>query len=191
MTSQPFRSGVFIIGLMLAAGACQRESADEHSPGVRPGTADQQAAAPIRDVNSLVAATDRTQLVNRQTELTSVIVQSVSTDRVFWVGTAADRTIPVFLDDQARSALLTAQQRLTQGDHVTLVGEVRKSPGVDDLQKEWNLSAQDAEQLSRAQVYIHAKRILLGQQPQPGMQPGQPGQPQPLPAQPGQTPQPG
>jgi hypothetical protein len=211
MTRQPFRTGVFIIGLMLAAGACQREGADEQSPGVPPGApppaAEQPQGEPIRDVNIIIVASDRAPLLGRQVELTGATVQRVSNDRVFWVGATQDRAFPVYLDDQARSALLSAQQRLAQGDRVTIVGEVRKPPGVDDLQRQWNMAAQDAEDLSRSQAYIHAIRIMLGQQQQPGMQPVQPpgqpgqqpgqqpvqpGQPQPgQPGQPGQTPQPG
>gem|GEM_PF-5059433 len=212
-TWQPIRTGAFILGMAIALGACQREEEKETttvppSAPTTPGAEDEGTTTPIRDVDSIITAPDRTANLNRQAELTNTGVQRVANERVFWVGTATDRAIPVYIDDDARRSLPADQQRLNAGDRVTVIGEIRRAPSTDDLQRQWKLSAQDAEQVNKAQVYVHAKQIALlkeepvmpGEPPeqpkeqprQPGQAPGQPGQapgqPGKAPGQPGQAP---
>ncbi|MBK9259836.1 MAG: hypothetical protein IPM54_08360 [Polyangiaceae bacterium] len=185
-TWRPIRNGAFIFGLAMAVGACQRGEVEEGVPAAptTPDTMDEGATTPIRDVDSIIDAPNRSANLNRQAELTNTSVQRVANDRVFWVGTATDRAIPVYLEDEARRSLPEDQPKLAMGDRVTLIGEIRRMPSKEDLQSKWNLTAEDAEQVSGAQVYVHATRITRVAEPTPGEPAGQPEQPEGQPAQP-------
>jgi len=140
----------------------------------------QPAPEPIRDLTIVLVAPDRPTLFNRQFDLVGAQVQRVSNDRVFWIGPNAERVVPVYLDDQARSSLQQGQHKLQKGDQVALVGELRQAPNVQLLQQQWALSSQEANELNGGQVYLLANRILIGEQPGPksgqpqGTQGGQP-----------------
>jgi len=145
------------------------EGAAIQQPDTPPAGGQQQAAQPapepIRDLTIVLVAPERATLFNRQVDLVGAPVQRVSTDRVFWIGHSAERVVPVYLDDQARSALQQGQHKLTKGDQVALVGELRQAPNVQLLQQQWALSSQEANELSGAQVYLHVNRILIGEKP--------------------------
>jgi hypothetical protein len=164
------------------AGAEVRKGGEgaAHQPGAPPAGGQQlaqPAPEPIRDLTIVLVTPDRATLFNRQVDLVGAQVQRVSNDRVFWIGNSAERVVPVFLDDQARTALQQGQHKLAKGDQVALVGELRQAPNVQLLQQQWALSSQEANELSGAQVYLHVNRILIGQQPgqQGGQQQGTPG----------------
>ncbi|MDI1436019.1 hypothetical protein [Polyangium sorediatum] len=125
------------------------------------------APEPIRDLTIVLVTPDRPTLFNRQFDLVGAQVQRVSNDRVFWIGPNAERVVPVYLDDQARSSLQQGQHKLQKGDQVALVGELRQAPNVQLLQQQWALSSQEANELSGGQVYLLANRILIGEQPGP------------------------
>ncbi|MDC3959173.1 hypothetical protein [Polyangium jinanense] len=150
------------------------EGAAVQQPGTPPAAGQQQAQPapePIRDLTIVLVTPDRPTLFNRQVDLVGAQVQKVSNDRVFWVGPSAERTVPVYLDDQARSALLQGQHKLQKGDQVALVGEIRQSPSTQLAQQQWGLSSQEANELTGAQAYLHVTRILIGEKP--GVQGGQ------------------
>ncbi|MDI1480785.1 hypothetical protein [Polyangium sp. y55x31] len=135
--------------------------------GQQPGA----TAEPIRDLTIVLVTPDRPALFNRQVDLVGAQVQKVSNDRVFWVGPSADRTVPVYLDDQARSSLQQGQHKLQKGDQVALVGQIRQTPSAQLAQQQWGLSSEEANELSGAQAYLHVTRILIGEKP--GLQGGQ------------------
>ncbi|MRG96556.1 hypothetical protein [Polyangium spumosum] len=154
-------------------------------PGAPPGEPQQQgqqpgvAAEPIRDVTIVLVAPDRATFNNRMIDLVGAQVQKVSNDKVFWIGPSEDRTVPVVLDEQAASSLKDRQLKIQKGDRVALVGQFRQSPSVQQLQQQWALSSQEAEELTRSQVYIHVTRILVGATQGGVEQPGTPGGQQP------------
>lgn len=162
------------------------EGAAVQQPATPPAAGQPQAAQPapepIRDLTIVLVTPERATLFNRQVDLVGAQVQRVSNDRVFWIGPNAERVVPVYLDDQARSALQQSQHKLAKGDQVALVGELRQSPNVQLLQQQWALSSQEANELSGSQVYLHVNRILVGQQPGTQQGTGTPGgQQQPAP----------
>ncbi|MDI1450743.1 hypothetical protein [Polyangium sp. 6x1] len=164
------------------------EGAAVQQPGTTPPAAGQQQAQqpgaqaePIRDLTIVLVTPERPTLFNRQFDLVGAQVQRVSNDRVFWIGPSADRVVPAYLDDQARSALQQAQHKLQKGDQIALVGQIREAPSAQLLQQQWGLSTQDAQELNNMQAYLYVTRILLGAKPgvqggeQQGTQGGQPG----------------
>lgn len=174
-TWRPIQNGALIVGLGMAVGACERGDVKEGVPPptpTTPDTMDEGAAEPIRDVDVIIIAVDRTANLNRQVELTNTQVQRVASDGVFWIGANPDRTIPVYLDDEVRRSLPANEPQLQMGDRVTLMGEIRRSPSTEDLQSKWKLAAQEAEQVRNAQIYIHATRLMRVVEPAPG-QPGE------------------
>jgi len=209
----------------LAAGGCERRESGTAGAEVRrgrEGTAQQQpgqtgalplqpvTAEPIRDVDILVTTTDRLSLLHRQVDVVGAEVQRVSTDRVFWIGPTADRSVAVYVDDAAWSGMQQGQLKIRKGQRLSLVGDLRQAPTVQQMQQLWSVPAEDADLLSKQQVYLNVRRVLIGesgaapvQQPgtqpgqQPGTQPGQqpgtkpgtkPGQPGTKPGQPGTKP---
>jgi hypothetical protein len=199
---------VFVTLAALGGGCKERDTgtAGAEVRGTKPGAETQQpaplggaTAEPIRDIDILIITADRRTLLNRQVDVVGAEVQKVGTDRIFWIGQSAERSVPVYLDDAARAALLQTQHKLQKGDKVALVGDLRETPPLQRMEQGWSLSAADAEAFARSPVYLHARRILVGAEGtppgQPGVQPGQPGtqpgQQGAQPGQPGAAPQPG
>ncbi len=182
-------TGLFVALVAVGNGCQERDRGGQAGAEVRrggeqpalPPAEGQQAqpgaaAEPIRDVTILIVAPDRAVFLNRPIDLVGAEVQRVSNDRVFWIGPSADRTAPVYLDDQAQSSLQQGQHKVQKGDRVALVGQLRQAPSVQQLQQQWALSSQEADELTRSQVYLHVTRILIGEKPgAPGEQPGAPG----------------
>lgn len=122
----------------------------------------------------ILSTPQRTALIGRNVDLAGVPIQKLSNEQVFWVGPTADRAVPVLIDEQLRGAL---KEKLEKGEQVTVQGELRQVPAVDVLEKQWDLSRDEAETIARSQVYLHARNITVGAAPQQGAQPqqGQPG----------------
>ena len=119
---------------------------------------------PITEPTVIVNAANKLALVGRRVQFTSVLVQSVPGDRVFWVGPSADQHLLVVLDENRTPAQPTeGKVDVNTGQRVTLTGTIRHLPPPEQARQQWNLSEANAAQLQNQQVYLAAERLQVTQ----------------------------
>lgn len=123
------------------------------SPTTTPGT------EPITDVVVIASAPDQQALVNRQVQFANVPVQSVIGDRTFWVGSGNDQRLLVVLDEALDSGNTEKALDVNAGQTLTMNGIVRRMPSTADAQKQWGLSAAEANSLKNQRVYLQASQV--------------------------------
>ncbi len=114
-------------------------------------TAVATAPRPLTGLSAIARATDAGPLVGRSVELDPVLVESVTGDVTFWVGSSrAERTF-VILDETAQSELSV---KVREGQLVRIVGTVERTPveGSD-------LTAADEQSLDEEVLYVRARRV--------------------------------
>ena len=114
---------------------------------------------PITDVVVIASAPDQESLVNRQVQFANVPVQSVIGDRTFWVGSGNDQRLLVVLDEALDSGNTERALDVNAGQTLTMNGIVRRMPNAADAQKQWGLSATEANSLQNQRVYLQASQV--------------------------------
>ena len=117
------------------------------------------ATEPITDVVVIASAPDQQSLVNRQVQFANVPVQSVICDRTFWVGSGNDQRLLVVLDEALDSGNTERALDVNAGQTLTMNGIVRRMPNAADAQKQWGLSAAEANSLQNQRVYLQASQV--------------------------------
>jgi len=117
------------------------------------------ATEPITDVVVIASAPDQQSLVNRQVQFANVPVQSVIGDRTFWVGSGNDQRLLVVLDEALDSGNTERALDVNAGQTLTMNGIVRRMPNAADAQKQWGLSATEANSLQNQRVYLQASQV--------------------------------
>jgi len=114
---------------------------------------------PITDVVVVATTQDQQSLVNRQVLLTNTPVQSVVGDRTFWVGPSNTQQMFVVLDEALDSGSTEKRLDINAGQTLTVNGLIRPMPSLADAQKQWGLSAAEAEALKNQKVYLQASQV--------------------------------
>lgn len=114
---------------------------------------------PITDVVVIASAPDQQSLVNRQVQFANVPVQSVIGDRTFWVGSGNNERLLVVLDEALDSGNTEKALDVNAGQTLTMNGIVRRMPSAADAQKQWGLSAAEADSLKNQRVYLQASQV--------------------------------
>ena len=117
------------------------------------------ATEPITDVVVIASAPDQQSLVNRQVQFANVPVQSVIGDRTFWVGSGNNERLLVVLDEALDSGNTERALDVNAGQTLTMNGIVRRMPNAADAQKQWGLSATEANSLQNQRVYLQASQV--------------------------------
>ena len=117
------------------------------------------ASEPITDVVVIASAPDQQALVNRQVQFANVPVQSVIGDRTFWVGSGNNERLLVVLDEALDSGNTERALDVNAGQTLTMNGIVRRMPSAADAQKQWGLSAAEADSLKNQRVYLQASQV--------------------------------
>lgn len=117
------------------------------------------ATAPITDVVVIASAPDQQSLVNRQVQFANVPVESVIGDRTFWVGSGNNERLLVVLDEALDSGSNEKALAVKAGQTLTMNGIVRKMPSAADAEKQWGLSAAEADSLKNQRVYLQASQV--------------------------------
>jgi len=117
------------------------------------------ASEPITDVVVIASAPDQQSLVNRQVQFANVPVQSVIGDRTFWVGSGNNERLLVVLDEALDSGNTERALDVNAGQTLTMNGIVRRMPSAADAQKQWGLSAAEADSLKNQRVYLQASQV--------------------------------
>jgi hypothetical protein len=145
------------------AGATGASPAASPSPAAVGG-----GTEPLADVLVIIDTPDQTTLVGREVALQTVQVQRVTGDVTFWVGPSDDpeQQVLVVLDESSTSNDQTeGRYDVTPGQTINLYGEVRAFPGVEALQEEFNLTADDLQDWSDEQIYLFAERLEIVERP--------------------------
>lgn len=119
------------------------------------------AGEPITDVVVVTTAPDRRTLANRRVQFTNVPVQSVIGDRTFWVGSGNNERLLVVLDEALDAGGTEKALDINAGQTLTMSGLIRTMPSTADAQKQWGLSAAEAEPLRNEQVYLQASQVQI------------------------------
>lgn len=113
---------------------------------------------PIQDVTVIVDTTDDATLVNRRVEFTDITVQEVNSDRGFWVGNGAPQLF-VLLDASLDQGAQEQQVQIEQGQTLNLTGVLLPMPSAEQVQQEWGLTAEEAQQVTQETVYLQVDEI--------------------------------
>ena len=114
---------------------------------------------PITDVVVVATTQDQQSLVNRQVQLTNTPVRSVTGDRTFWVGPSNTQQMLVVLDESLDSGSTEKRLAVKAGQTLTINGLLRPMPSTADAQKQWGLTAAEAEALKSQKVYLQASQV--------------------------------
>jgi hypothetical protein len=145
-----------------AASSSPTAGAASASPAASPSGAGM--GEPITDLLLIVDASDQPALVGKQVQSEGVKVQSVVGDKTFWVGPSTDQQLFVVLEEDPSAGPTEGQLDINPGQTVTLTGEVRQLPPMDEARAQWSLSDANSAQLANQQVYLYAKRAnIIGQ----------------------------
>lgn len=124
------------------------------------------AAAPagvITDWSMLTG--DAAALVGRQVALTSVPVQSVVSDRGFWIGPSEGERVFAIRTNQS-APVTPPDGAVNTGQTVSVFGTVQAMPAdLTQQATDWNLQSTDVSLLSQQSMYIAADSVRILQTP--------------------------
>jgi hypothetical protein len=118
---------------------------------------------PIVDVATILQAGRRLDLVGSPVTLMDYKVQSVISDRGFWLGPNGEQRIFAALDDKLDLGKAELRIVVKRRQRVTLWGALLSVPS--DFRTsavKWELNEAEKEQVTKTQVYIHVNRIEFG-----------------------------
>ncbi len=154
----------WILGLILLAlllwwmfAAADNDADVVEAPGAVAPVAGAMVA-PVTDVAVVVA--QPMEVVGRQVTLTSVPVESVVSDRGFWVGSGTQRLFVVRGNESAPAT--PPDGAIDAGQTVAVYGTVQNMPS--DLTQQataWNLKSTDMSALQNQPVYVQADSIRI------------------------------
>ena len=122
------------------------------------------AAAPITDMLIIVDTPDKASLVGKRVQFTNVTVQSVVGDKTFWIGPSKDQQLFVVLEEDPSAGATEGQVDVNAGQTVTITGEIRKLPSMEEARSQWGLSEANTAELENQQVYLHAQQVQISGQ---------------------------
>ncbi len=118
-----------------------------------------QVQEPIADVVVIATAPDPATLAGKQAQLTDVTVQSVLSDRAFWVGSGNTQQVFVVLDESLDAGSAENQIVVKEGQRIDLTGSLKTMPNTQQAQDQWDLTAEEAQQLNNQPLYLQAQNI--------------------------------
>jgi hypothetical protein len=133
------------------------------APSASPAPA--AAAAPIREIGSIVTGANPIAVVGRRADLSTVPVYRLAGTRSFWVGTNEPQLFVVV--DAATLKQAAGGRMLQAGDMVSVAGELRKVPGwqAGVTVADWGVIPEsDAETLKQRLVYLYADQLEVAGQ---------------------------
>ncbi len=91
-------------------------------------------------------------------------VQSVVGDQAFWVGPSQDQQLFVVLEEDPSAGATEGQVDVNAGQMVSIMGEIRELPSMEEARAQWGLSEANTAQLANQQVYLHAEQVEIAGQ---------------------------
>ena len=97
-------------------------------------------------------------LVGKAVQLDGVRVRDVVGDETFWVGPSAGQRLFVVFDE---SGIRDEAVKVTAGQTVTIVGELRELPSPEEARLRWGLTPAVGEALRGQQVYLYTRLVTI------------------------------
>lgn len=134
------------------------------TPAVVPAVAPAVVAVPVATtVEVITAVPTPADLVGRPIQMRDVAVQSVVSDKGFWVGpSVAQRVFVVLPEAPTPNAPPDSRYNVNPGQRLTLSGVVERMP--TDLTQQtttWNLKSTDVSALARHPLYVRADSLTI------------------------------
>lgn len=114
---------------------------------------------PITEVITITSAPQPQTLVNRRVQFTSTKVLSVIGDRPFWVGRSNNERLVVVLDPALDKGSAENKIVVKAGQTLDIAGVLKPMPSPETAQKQWGLSASEAQGLQAKAVYLQADKM--------------------------------
>ncbi|MBW4620108.1 MAG: hypothetical protein KME17_12225 [Cyanosarcina radialis HA8281-LM2] len=114
---------------------------------------------PITDVVVITTYPNKESLVNKRVLFTETKVLNVVGDRPFWVGRSNNERLAVVLDPALDKGSAEKKIVVRAGQTLDLAGVLQPMPSAETAQKQWGLSATEAQQLQSEVVYLQADKI--------------------------------
>jgi hypothetical protein len=115
----------------------------------------------LTDMRVIVNDPNQAAYAGRDATFANVTVQSVVSDRGFWVGPNTNEQLFVVRDDSTTGST-NDQIQVTPGQRVTLGGDIEKLPPLDQAPASWGLNTSNRAALQNQQVYLHATKVTSG-----------------------------
>ena len=148
-------AGVVAIVAVAAAWSVTRQTPSEvpRTAATSGPTAVRTAVPRSTDLSAIARATDGGALAGRNVDLDAVVVESVTGDVTFWIGSSrTDRTF-VVLDETAESEV---RVKVREGQKVRIAGTLERTP-VEGVE----LTAADERSLGYEVLYVHARSVEI------------------------------
>ncbi len=110
-------------------------------------------AAALTDLAKL-DANARTGFGGRSFNLSGVEVSQVTGDKTFLVKMPDGSALLALLSDQLNRGTAENQNQVRAGQKYTMSGTVTATPSVAQVQQQWNISAEEAQQAQAKKVYL-------------------------------------
>lgn len=114
---------------------------------------------PITDVVVISSAPDPASIVGKRVKFTDTNVLSVIGDRPFWVGRSNNEQLAVVLDPALDKGSAEKKIVIKAGQTLDITGVLKPMPPQETVQKQWGLSATEAQTLQSQAVYLQADKI--------------------------------
>lgn len=138
------------------------------SPSASPSTAAGGDTGPLTDIAVIVGTAEPATLVGRELALEGVTVQRVTGDVTFWVGPEDEaQQVLVVLNEIPTPSDSDTEGRydVNPGQTINLFGEVREFPGLEALQQEFNITAENLDEIAAQPIYLFAERLEIVERP--------------------------
>lgn len=150
-----------VLVLMLAVGGgfiwIQSRAAVDHLVGQPPALGRQ---GPITEVDQILDAHTSANLIGREVTLDTARVQQVIGDYSFWIGTSANRRVPVVLFGELTNRQSPGETDVLAGQRVRIFGIVRSMREFTAFGTDPLLSEQQLQDIQRQPVFISARRVV-------------------------------
>ncbi len=97
-------------------------------------------------------------LVGQAVQLKGVRVRDVVGDETFWVGPSARQRLFVVFDE---SGIRDEAVKVTAGQTLTIVGELRELPSPEEARRRWELTPAVGEALRGQHVYLYTRLVTI------------------------------
>lgn len=96
-------------------------------------------------------------VINKEVKLSSIPVQEVVNNKVFWIGPSSSDVLLVAKDKINTSSI-------QKGQVINLTAMVKQVPTLEEMQKNWGISKEEAAVLQEQGIYLSATNVEIVQQ---------------------------
>ncbi|HSI20424.1 MAG TPA: hypothetical protein VLA04_01775 [Verrucomicrobiae bacterium] len=141
-----------------------KDSADASPDGVTVTASPSPTLESVTDLSGLLQSTDVLAFRGQKAEFQNAPVKRVTGDRTFSVGTLDAEQLYVLLTPSLDEGTTEQQVAINAGQTVNLTGVIKEMPSVEEIQRQWLLSAEEAAAAKDFGVYLDASKAEVTSQ---------------------------